>query len=72
MSGFRVLKNDPFQKTMYEGQAIYAMNANVSLILTPMANTDIKRAESTGDWSELIAKAEKNRARFLRDNPNIA
>ena len=65
--GFRKLKNEPFQSVMDKGQAIYAINGNVSHILTPMANTDIKRCEKTGDWSELLAKAEANTRRFRRE-----
>jgi len=52
---------------MDKGQAIYAISGNVSHILTPMANTDIKRCEKTGDWSELLAKAEANTRRFRRE-----
>jgi hypothetical protein len=63
---FRQLKNDPFQRNMNKAQTIYAINGNVSHILTPMANSDIKRCEKTGDWSELLEKAEANTRRFRR------
>jgi hypothetical protein len=65
--GFKKLKNEPFQSAMSTGQAIYAINGNVSHILTPMANTDIKRCEKTGDWSELLEKAQANTRRFRRE-----
>jgi hypothetical protein len=65
--GFRKLKNEPFQSVMDKGQSIYAISGNVSHILTPMANTDIKRCEKTGDWSELLEKAQANTRRFRRE-----
>ena len=64
---FRQLKNEPFQVVMSTSQSIYAINGNVSHILTPMANSDIKRCEKTGDWSELLEKAQANTRRFRRE-----
>jgi hypothetical protein len=64
---FRQLKNDPFQSTMNTGTMKVSMNSAVSRILTPMRNTDIKRLERTGDWSELMQKAMAQTNRFRRE-----
>jgi len=64
---FRQLKNDPFQSVMNTGTMKVSMNSAVSRILTPMRNTDIKRLERTGDWSELMQKATAQTNRFRRD-----
>ena len=64
---FRQLKYDPFQSTMYTGTMKVSMNSAVSRILTPMRNTDIRRLEQTGDWSELMQKAMVQTRRFRRE-----
>ena len=64
---FRQLKNDPFQKSMGNSQMKICMNRNISHIVTPMRNTDIKRFEKTGDWSELMEKALVSTRRFRRE-----
>ncbi len=64
---FRQLKNDPFQSVMNTGTMKVSMNSAVSRILTPMRNTDIRRLERTGDWSELMQKAMAQTRRFRRD-----
>jgi hypothetical protein len=64
---FRQLKHDSFQSTMNSGTMKVSMNSAVSRILTPMRNTDIKRLEQTGDWSELMEKAKAQTNRFRRD-----
>ena len=64
---FRQLKNDPFQKSMDKGTTAVSMNSQMSYIVTPMRNTDIKRVEKTKDWSELIEKAQMQTRRFRRD-----
>jgi hypothetical protein len=64
---FRQLKNDPFQSTMNTGTMKVSMNSAVSRILTPMRNTDIKRLERTGDWTELMQKAVAQTNRFRRE-----
>ena len=64
---FRQLKNDPFQSTMNTGTMKVSMNSAVSRILTPMRNTDIKRLEKTGDWTELMQKAKAQTNRFRRE-----
>ncbi len=64
---FRQLKNDPFQATMNSGTMKVSMNSAVSRILTPMRNTDIKRLEKTGDWTELMRKAMAQTNRFRRE-----
>ena len=64
---FRKLTTDPFCKTMTKGTMSISMNSQVSHIVTPMQNTDIKRCEKTGDWSELMEKAQAQTRRFRRD-----
>ena len=64
---FRKLRTDPFQKTMKSCQTAISMTSNMSLIMSPMRNTDIKKAEQTGDWSGLIAKAQVQTRRFRRE-----
>lgn len=64
---FRQLKNDSFQKSMDKGTMAVSMNSQMSYIVTPMRNTDIKRVEKTKDWSELIEKAQVQTRRFRRD-----
>ena len=67
MASFRQIKTDPFAKIMAHGTTAVSMNSNVSRIFSPMRNVDIKRAAKTGDWSELIEKAQINTRRFRRD-----
>lgn len=64
---FRQLKNEAFQSTMNSGTMKVSMNSAVSRILTPMRNTDIKRLEKIGDWSELMQKATAQTNRFRRE-----
>lgn len=64
---FRKLKTESFQSTMNSGTMRASMCSNVSYILSPMRNVDLKRAAETGDWSELIQKAQANTRRFRRD-----
>jgi len=52
---------------MTTGTMKVSMNSAMSRILTPMRNTDIKRLEKTGDWSELMQKAVAQTRRFRRD-----
>ena len=64
---FRQLKNDSFQSTMNTDTMKVSMNSAMSRILTPMRNTDIKRLEKTGDWTELMQKAKAQTNRFRRE-----
>ena len=64
---FRQLKHDSFQSTMNTGTMKVSMNSAMSRILTPMRNTDIKRLEKTGDWTELMQKAKAQTNRFRRE-----
>ena len=64
---FRQLKNEAFQSTMNSGTMKVSMNSAMSRIFTPMRNTDIKRLEKTGDWSELMQKAMAQTNRFRRE-----
>ena len=64
---FRKLKNDPFPAIMNSGTMGVSMNSSMSRILSPMRNTDIKRLEKTGDWTELMQKATAQTNRFRRD-----
>jgi hypothetical protein len=62
--GFRTLKNDSFTKNMRHGNAAIAMDASASKAFSVWVNKDIREVENTGDWSELIAKAEKQTKYF--------
>lgn len=64
---FRKIVNDPFARVMGQGTSSVSMNSRVSHIVSPMRNTDIKKAERTGDWTELLEKAAANTRRFRRD-----
>ena len=64
---FRKLTTDPFTKIMDKGTMSISMNSRVSHIITPMRNTDIKRCVETGDWSELLVKAQIQTRRFRRE-----
>lgn len=64
---FRNIKFDSFQSNMNTGTMKVSMNSAVSRILTPMRNTDIKRLENSGDWSELMEKALVQTRRFRKD-----
>ena len=64
---FRKLTTDPFTKIMDKGTMSISMNSRVSHIITPMRNTDIKRCVKTGDWSELLEKAQMQTRRFRRE-----
>ena len=61
---FRVLKNDPFTKTMSKGNSAIAMNSASSKGFSVWVNKDIREVESTGDWSKLIDKALKSQKSF--------
>lgn len=63
----RQLVTDPFTKVMIAGTTKISMNSRVSHIISPMRNTDIKKAEKTGDWSALMEKALINTRRFRRE-----
>jgi hypothetical protein len=64
---YRTLRTDPFQSTMTHAQSALAMSSNVSFIMTPMRNTDIKKAAQSGDWTDLLAKAQVQTRRFRRE-----
>lgn len=63
----RQLVTDPFTKVMIAGTTKISMNSRVSHIISPMRNTDIKKAEKTGDWSALMEKALISTRRFRRE-----
>jgi len=68
MSGFYQLNRQPFQWKMKSGaRGNTAMDAKSNQHLTRWVNLDLQRAEKTGDWSELIAKAEAQTRRFRND-----
>ena len=68
MSGFYQLSNQPFQWTMKSGsRGNTAMDAKSNQHLSRWVNRDLQRAENTGDWSELLAKAEAQTRRFRND-----
>ena len=60
----RKLTTDPFLSRMVTPNAERAMNASTSKGFTKWVNKDIQKAASTGDWSELIEKAQKSTKYF--------
>lgn len=60
----RKLLNDPFLNRMVTPNSDRAMNASTSKGFTTWVNRDIQKAAATGDWSELLAKAEKSTKYF--------
>jgi hypothetical protein len=53
-----------FGKRMSVNNAAAAMHQGASMGMTEWANKDIRKAASTGDWSELIQKAQKSTKYF--------
>ena len=65
---FRKLKNDPFQWKMKSGKrGDKAMDSQINKLFTTYRNKDLIAVAKTGDWSELIAKAEAQTRRFRND-----
>jgi hypothetical protein len=60
----RRIINDEFTKRMSQGNAKIAMDNSSSKGFSNWVNKDIKMAALTGDWSELLLKAEKQTKRF--------
>ncbi len=60
----RKLTTDPFLSRMVTPNAERAMNSSTSKGFTKWVNKDIQKAASTGDWSELIEKAQKSTKYF--------
>jgi hypothetical protein len=63
----RVLINDPFTKRMSKGNSLIAMDNSSSKGFSNWVNKDIKKAALSGDWSELLLKAEKQTKRFKNE-----
>ena len=61
---FRIIKNDSFTKNMASGSAAMAMNATSSKGFSVWVNKDLREVEQTGNWSELMEKAEKQTKYF--------
>jgi len=61
---FRIIKNDSFTKNMASGSAIMAMNATSSKGFSVWVNKDLREVEKSGNWSELMEKAEKQTQYF--------
>jgi hypothetical protein len=61
---FRIIKNDSFTKNMASGSAAIAMNATSSKGFSVWVNKDLREVEKTGNWSELMEKAEKQTKYF--------
>ena len=60
----RKLTTDPFQSRMVTPNAERAMNASTSKGFTKWVNRDIQKAALTGDWSEMLSKAQKSTKYF--------
>ena len=56
---FRKTISIDFGNRMAVNNAALSMNGNTSKGLTKWANKDIKKAADSGDWSELLTKANK-------------
>ena len=56
--GFRKAVSKDFADRMASGQATAAMNGSTSKGMSRWVNKDLQKAEDTGDWSELLAKAQ--------------
>jgi hypothetical protein len=61
---FRKPISAEFGNRMSTKNSSIAMHATVAKSFTTWANSDLKRAAETGDWSDLITKAEVNTRRF--------
>ena len=62
--GFRHITTDPFQFAMTRPNAAPAMNSATSKGMSNWVNKDIREAVEKNDWSELIAKAQKQTKYF--------
>ena len=68
MAGWHQLKNEPFQRKMKSGErGNTAIDSKINKLLTTYRNKDLIAVEKTGNWSELIAKAEAQTRRFRND-----
>ena len=47
------------------GLAAKTSDAQVSMIMSPMQNTDIKEFERTGDWGPMLSTAKKQHNNYL-------
>ena len=63
----RVLINDPFTKSMNKGNASIAMDNSSSKGFSKWVNKDIQKMALSGDWSELLLKANKQTTRFRNE-----
>ena len=53
-----------FARRMAVNNASVAMHQGASMGCTVWVNKDIRKVEQTGDWSELLAKAQLSTTRF--------
>ena len=60
----RQLTTDPFLSRMVTANSERAMNASTSKGFTKWVNKDIQKAAASGDWSDLISKAQKSTKYF--------
>ena len=60
----RKIINDPFTKVMNKNNSLIAMDNSSSKGFSNWVNKDITKAALSGDWSELLLKAEKQTKRF--------
>ena len=60
----RKLTTDPFLSRMVTANSERAMNASTSKGFTKWVNKDIQKAAASGDWSDLISKAQKSTKYF--------
>ena len=62
--GYRKPVSKEFTDRMAAAHAIAAMTGATSMGFTKWVNKDIRYAEETGDWSELLAKAVRSTKYF--------
>jgi hypothetical protein len=60
----RKLINDPFTFSMNKNNSAIAMDNSTSKGFSDWVNKDIRNVELTGDWTDLITKAELQTNRF--------
>jgi hypothetical protein len=60
----RKIINDPFTFSMNKNNSAIAMDNSTSKGFSEWVNKDIRNAELTGDWTDLITKAELQTKRF--------
>ena len=64
---FRTITTDNFTKRMASCNSAIAMDNSSSKGFSKWVNKDIRNAAASGDWSELLEKAQKYTKRFRNE-----